>query len=82
MSNDDSKDEALVPRQAQPLANRSASLVRRGLAQALEIDRAKERKLTTEQWGQVVEQVKEYLNAIRARRDSGTHANDEAGPET
>jgi hypothetical protein len=82
MSDDDTKDDALIPRQVQPLANRSAALVRRGLAQALEIDNAKERKLTTEQWGQVVEQVQEYLGAIRARRNSDTHGNDEPGTKT
>lgn len=82
MSDDDAKDDALVPRQAQSLANRSAALVRRGLAEALKIDKANGQRLTAEQWREVVKQVEKYLNAIKVRRNSAMHANDEAGTET
>lgn len=84
MSDDETKDDALVPHQPQFLTKRSAALARRGLADALilqsstaysdrgesEIDKTERRKLTPEQWNRVVERVQEYLNAIRARRDS------------
>jgi hypothetical protein len=66
MSDDETKNDALVPHQAQFLTKRSAALVRRGLADALRL----QSKLTPEEWQRVVERVQEYLNTIRALRNS------------
>lgn len=66
MSDEETKNDALVPHQAQFLTKRSAALVQRGLADALRL----QSKLTPEEWQRVVERVQEYLNVIRARRTS------------